>query len=141
MTTWQGYFAAENLALSNPQRATLRAELQRLEKQQDPSPAKVNHWRIRLDNDAAIYEAEFNQSALTVQKFKNRLGAIFGVDPALIGDTVQQIAYGPLVTFDYLGTDYVRFLVFGGTVATWDESHDQVLAYLAANLNEWENSA
>lgn len=135
---WHGYIAVENMALNDNQRDTLRTALRALGPASDPSPARLNHWRVRLDGQAAIYEANFQDSALTVQSFKDRLAAIFSVDPATVNHTTQQVSYGPVVTFERGGTDYIRFAAFGGVGATWEQSRQATLSYLAANSAEWE---
>ena len=100
-------------------------------------PSMMNHWRVRLDKQAAIFVALFNEDNLTRDAFRNRLATIFGVDPATITDVLQNTQYGPLVTFSHSG-DKLRFLLFGGINATWQESGDACRAYFAANMAEWE---
>ena len=100
-------------------------------------PSMMNHWRVRLDKQAAIFVALFNESALTVDAFRNRLAIVFGVDPIAITDVLQNTQYGPLVTFAR-GGDRLRFLLFGGINATWQESGDACRAYFAANIDDWE---
>jgi hypothetical protein len=140
---WHGYFAIEDLNLSVNQRSTLIDELRTLGPASDPSPARLNHWRTRLDDTAAIFEAAFDEDNLTVIKFKQRLGNIFSVDPATINHTTQQIQFvnldTPVVVFMHSGTDYLRLALFGGVGATREESRIEVLGYLAANRLEWED--
>lgn len=100
-------------------------------------PSIMNHWRVRLDKQAAIFEALFKEENLTIDAFKQRLANIFDVDPSTIGDSTQQTQYGPVVTFSR-GGDRLRFLLFGGVNATWMESGDEVRSYLAANIGDWE---
>jgi len=100
-------------------------------------PAIMNHWRVRPDKQAAIFEALFNENNLTVDVFRNRLANIFDIDPSTITDKVQQTRYGPLVTFAR-GGDRLRFLLFGGLGASWMESGDACRAYLKAHQDEWE---
>ena len=100
-------------------------------------PSMMNHWRVRLDRQAVIFVALFEDRDITVAEFKNKLANIFNVDPALVTDSVQQTPYGPLVTFGYT-VPRLRFLLFGGINATWQESGDACRAYLAANLAAWE---
>jgi len=73
---------------------------------------------------------------------KQRLGTLFGVDPAAIGhNTINKTFVArstPVVTFSYAGTDYLRFAVFGGTGANWPQSRRETLGYLLQNLGEWE---
>lgn len=138
MATRHCYIGTENLNLNATQRDTLIAALKALGPASDPQPARLNHWRIRLDGEAVIFEALFNTDNISVQAFKNRLANIFSVDPDTVDDATQQTAYGPAVTFSRGGTDYLRFLLFGGAGATWQESGDACRAYLIANAAEWE---
>ncbi len=100
-------------------------------------PAHFNHWRVRLDKQAIILEAMFKDSALTVDTFKNRLATIFSVDPSTIDSVTQLTQWGPLVTFSRSG-DRLRFLLFGGINATWQESGDACRAFLSVNKADWE---
>ena len=139
---WHGYFAIEDLNLTDAQRDTLVDVLKALGPDSHPSPACLNHWRTRLDGDAAIFEALFREDMLTVDAFKQRLGAIFGVDPATIDHTLTIFHFGdgdtPVAVFSRSGVNYLRMALFGGVNATWQESGDECRAYLAANLAEWE---
>lgn len=143
---WHGYFGIENLNLNATQRATLVQALQQLGPASDPQPARLCHWRTRLDGDAAIFEALFNESNININTFKTRLGNIFDVAPATIDHNTQQVTLNQrqsaVVTFSRGGTDYLRIVFFGyngGAIwPTWDESRIETLAYLAANREEWE---
>ena len=142
MPTWHGYFGIENLALDAEQRATLVAALRALWPGSHPQPACLNHWRTRLDGDAAIFEALFDTDHLTVDAFKTRLAAVFGVDPATIDHSLtSQVFHSlptPIATFSRAGTDYLRMALFGGLSATWLESGDEARAYLALYSDQWE---
>jgi hypothetical protein len=144
MANWHGYIGIENLNLNATQRQVLVDALKVLGPTSDPQPARLCHWRTRLDNEAVIFEALFNEDNLTVARFKGRLGAIFGIDPASIDHTTitRHFADGdtPVVTFSRLGTDYLRFALFGGTGASWQQSGDECRGYLVANREEWETS-
>ncbi len=65
----QFYLGIENLALISSQKAILVAELRALGATHPcgPAVACVNHWRTRLDGEAAIFEALFNEDNLTVR--------------------------------------------------------------------------
>ena len=115
MANWHGYLAIENVGLNDSQRDTLINVLRNIGQANDgPLPNLRNHWRVRLDNEAAIFEALFDEDQLTVTQFKVWLGYIFGVDPETISHTLQQTQYGPLATFSRPAeTDRLRFLLFG----------------------------
>jgi len=142
---WHGYFAVEDLNLSATQRETLIGQLKKLGPPNSPKPHYRNHWRVRLDGRAAIFEALFNENALTVDAFKQKLGALFGVDPDTIDHSVIMRDYAgngsrtPIATFSRGGTDYLRFAAFAGVPSDRSESGDECRAYLAANAAEWES--
>ena len=140
---WHGYFAIEDLNLTDAQRDTLIGVLEKLGPDTHPQPACLNHWRTRLDGDAAIFEALFNEDLLTVDAFKDRLAAIFNIDPESIDHTLTIFHFGPgstpVAVFSRNGTDYLRMALFGGPDATWEESGDECRAYLALYAEQWES--
>jgi len=143
MANWHGYMIFENLALSPANRQILTAELENIgTANSGQRPEHRNHWRTRLDNEAALFEALFDASNLTVAAFEQRLATIFGVDVATIDTTLQNVTYDtlvtPVATFARLGTDYIRAAVFGGPSSTWEQSRIEALAFLAANSAAWE---
>jgi len=138
---WHGYIGLENLNLNASQKAALIAAIKSL----GPScqPCHLNHWRTRLDDEAVLFEALFDNNSVGIQAFKNRLGTIFGVDPATINHTAvtQSFAGGttPVVTFSLGGMDYIRLALFGGIGTGWWDSGDECRGYLALYRGEWEN--
>jgi hypothetical protein len=140
--TWHGYFAIEGLNLNAGQRQVLIDALRSLGPAMADQPAYLCHWRARLDDRAVLFEAQFDENNLTVDTFRTRLGAIFGVDPSSIDYSLQSTTFSslptPVATFSRGGTDYLRMALFGGPGATWGESGDECRAYLAANRAAWE---
>ena len=142
------YFAIENLNLNDTQRAELIEVLRSLGPATARQPAYLNHWRTRLDGQAAIFEALWDEDKISIQAFKNRLGAIFEVDPETIDHSVNGVTFAvretAVVTFSRNSTNYLRVAFFGYPGGedwpTWDESGDECRAYLAANLEEWEEA-
>ena len=130
------YIGIENLGLTVTQRNTLVDELQRLGSQDYPNPCLNNHWRVRLDLQAVIFEAFFEEELWTIEQIKQRLATIFGINVSLITHTITSTVYGPVVTFTRT-VARLRMVVFGGTSATYDESHSAVLDYLAVNKTAW----
>lgn len=142
---WHGYFGIENLALNDNQRGELVDALRKLGPTSDPQPARLCHWRTRLDGQAAIFEALFNEAHITVDAFKMRLGVIFSIDPQTIDHAINLVTFAAretaIATFSRGGTDYLRLAMFGYDGAdwpTWMESGDEARSYLAANREEWE---
>lgn len=139
------YFGVENLNLNVAQRGALVDALEALGPANHPQPACRCHWRTRLDGDAGIYEALFDENDITVTKFKERLGTIFSVDPSTIDHAVSDTKFNALqtavVTFSRGGVDYLRAAFFGfsgGAWPGWKQSGDECRAYLALNKAEWE---
>jgi len=132
------YYGIEDLALTQAQRETLIDALKKVGKPRSLQPAYFNHWRVRNDNKAVIFEGRFDDDEWTVETVTNRLANIFGVNPAIITTNTNQTQYGPVVTFSAGGTDRIRMIAFGGLLATWEESHDLVLQYLANNIEDWD---
>ena len=131
------YVGIENLGLTGAQKQTLFAAIRQLGPLSHPQPSHLNHGRVRLDANALIVEALFDEDTITIEGVKGYLASILGVDPATISHTVTQTAYGPLVTFSRNG-DKLRLIQFGGVSPTWMESGDACRAYLKANISEWE---
>jgi hypothetical protein len=100
------------------------------------------HWRTRLDNQAAIFEALFNEDSITIDRFKQRLGTIFGVDPGTIDSDVATVSFSQgdtlVVTFSRNQTDYLRVALFGGVGTNWMNSGNEARGYLKLHLDEWE---
>ena len=131
------YYGVEDLALTAAQRQTLVTVLKSIG-DNNSRPEWRNHQKVRLDNKAVIFEGRFHDEDWTVDNVKTKLANIFNISPAIITSNVTQTPYGPAVTFGAGGTDRIRMIAFGGLLATWDESHNAVTAYLLANSAQWE---
>lgn len=140
MTMKRFYVGVENLALTAPQRDTLVDALKQLGANSDPSPARRNHWRVRLDNDAVLFEAEFDDANFTITALRTRLAAIFAVPLAQVTNTTTTPAVGTVLTMTYQSVARMRFVLFGGASATYDQSQAAAREYLAANAAAWEPS-
>lgn len=131
------YYGIEDLGMTAGQRQTLVDALKQVGDNQSKYPNFRNHWRVRLDNKAVIFEGKFNDSDWTVDSVKEKLANLFGVDPATVGDSTQSTQYGPAVTYSR-GGDKLRLIAFGGLLASWEESHDKVILFLRNNQADWE---
>jgi hypothetical protein len=139
MANWHGYIVVEDLALTLPQRQAILAAFNELGPGSDPQPAHLLQRRVALNGRMAIYEALFNEDALTVTNVKQFLATAVGIDPGIIDHTVTQTARGPLVTYSVATIDRMRFLAFGGiATTTWSESREQCAIYLNANIGAWQ---
>jgi hypothetical protein len=138
------YFGIENLALDDTQRATLIDALRALGPSNHPSPAFLCHWRTRPDGKAAIFEALFDEDTITIDAFKNRLGAISSIDPATIDHAINRATFAvtetAIVTFSRGGSDYLRVAFCGydgSTWPSWEQPRAECLAYLALYAAQW----
>ena len=142
MTQRHFYLGVINLNLNATQRGLLIDALKALGPASNKQPARLNHWRVRLDDEAIILEAAFNEENLTVASFKTRLAALFGVDAGDIGHSTGGQSYAGgitnVVTFSYNAVDRIRFALFGGAAATWADSGNECRGYLKLYSDEWE---
>lgn len=135
---WEGYFYAEALNITTAQKDTLVDALKAWGEHNDHNlPHHRIHWRVRTDNNAVIFEADFNEDNLTPVWFRNKLAQIFNVDPSTITFSTNQTQYGPVVTFVRGGQNRLRFGLFGGLSATYLQSQSAVLSYLKDNAIAW----
>ncbi len=123
--------------MNTAQKQTLIVELRKLGPKVHSQPAFLNHSCLRLDSDAAIFEAEFSRDKISVEAMKRYLANIFGVDPSTITHTSQGTKYGPLVTFTR-GVERLRMILFGGVGTGWSKSQLSALAYLKDNHIQWD---
>jgi hypothetical protein len=136
------YFYLEDLALTIAQRNTLINAVRNYgEENASQFPHRRMQTRARTDNKAMIFEAVFPDAQLTPVHFQTVLANIFNVTPASITYAVTSPSYGQMVTYSYSSTTRLRFGVFGGVKATWQQSRLQAIAYLIANLAAWEAAA
>ena len=144
MADYHVYFGIENINLNATQKSQLIVALKALGPATHPKPCMLNHWRVRLDGNAVFFEALFDETKITVQAFKNYLGTIFGINPALITSANTTQHFGGhstlVVTFTYNAVNYLRVALFGyaGGWPSYAFSHDEVLGYLKLNQMAWE---
>lgn len=135
------YFGIENIALTAPQKQTLVSALQALGPISDPQPAELMHWRVRLDNDAVIFRARFQDNDLTTNNLRQFLANTFGVALAQISASTGSVTFlsrpSPVVTMTFAAVARMRFVLFGGLAATTQQSNAEVVAYLIANAVAW----
>ena len=141
---WKGYFAAEDIALTTLQRQTLITQMQNLGFNNSSSdPSNRNRWRVSLDGSQLIFAAQFNDSILDIDVWKNRLSTLFSVDVALITHTTQTPTFDSIpslaVTFSYLAVARFRVGLFAGVSATYKQSFIEARAYFLNNKADWES--
>lgn len=134
------YFGIENLGLNASQKQTVVENIQALGRDDSaPNPSRRLHKRVRLDNDAMIFEAVFEDGDLTIANIKQWLATIFSVATGSISHVVTTPAAGTVVTFTYNSIQRLRMVVFGGPSATREQSRVAAAAYIAANIAQWES--
>lgn len=136
------YIGFENINLNTSQRTTLFAVLTALGPLTSPQPCFLMQARLRLDSDAIIAEALFDENKITIVAVKQWLADIFSIELGDIShDTITQSFAGgdtPVTTFTYAATNYIRMGAFGGFACGWKTSHGECLGYLSLYQSEWE---
>jgi hypothetical protein len=146
MALWYGYMGAENLALNEAQKDAFVERLRGLGQRNNGANRFKMQLRPRLDNQAAIFEAVFEDSQLTPASIKQFLGSVFGVNPNTITNTngVANFGNGTTIfsTFARGGTDYIRIAAFGKIAGTeeeqWLASWTECRIYLQLNSLAWD---
>lgn len=144
MGNWHGYFGIEALSMTGAQKTTLLAALRALgpTRAETDWPPYLMQFRPRLDNNAALFEARFNEDNLTVAALKQFLADAFSIPVANISNVNTSATFAvkpsPIVTLRSASTDRLRVVLFADVDATWAESREECAAYLAANRAAWE---
>jgi len=135
------FFGIENLALTAPQKQTLVTALQALGPSSDPQPAELMHWRVRLDNDAVIFRARFQDGDLTTLNLRQFLANVFSLPVANITANTGSVTFltlpSPVITMTVAAVARVRFVLFGGLAANVQQSNAECVTYLIANAAAW----
>ena len=143
MATIHTFILVETMNVNATNRNTLFAAMRAILSQDSSQPAYINHDRVRLDSDAMILCALFDEDDVSVAQMKQYLGTVFDIDPADIGNVNDnQNAYGfeSILSYPDGVTDRIRYIAFGysGGWASWETSRLAVLAYLSDNDTAWE---
>ncbi len=137
-TEWRGYFYIEDLALTVQQLQTLIDVFKAWGlRNTSVHPHERNHWRVRLDGKAVIFEAVFDADNLTVLWVRTKLAEIFSVPVANITATTTSTDYGPLLTIKYNNVDRLRVGIFAGLAGTWPQSRAAAAHFLQDNSAGW----
>lgn len=137
------YFVVERQNISIANWDVLKALFEAMGQHGSPFPMYNNHWRIRLDGDAVIYESNFDTTEVSVEAFKQLLADEFGVDVSEIEDEQSVVVYGDYETnvwqfiYPIAGQDRFKVERFGRG-GDWEMSRNECLGYLALFRNEWE---
>ena len=133
------YFYVEDLNLTAAQRGTVLDQLKLIGlRDTDRQPKNRNHWRVRLDQKACIFEGWFDDALLSAVGMRNRLAGIFGVSNTSVSYATTNTAFGPAVTFTYSSQVRMRMGVFGGPAASYLQSRDAARAFVKANALAWD---
>lgn len=136
------YIGMLNIALTGPQKATLNQALSALGPASDGQPARLNHKRVRLDDDAVIFECFWGDNDLTIANLKQYLANVFGVNVSLITHALSAQSFSAggttaILLLTYLTIDRIRFALFGGQGATHEQSRAETIAYLKQSAAAW----
>lgn len=141
MTDIHLYLGLENLALTDPQKLLIVDQLKTLGQRNSGLPHVRNHWRVRPDNDALIFEAVWDDANLTALQMRTWLAGIFGVALAQVTSNLTtptfSVRQSQVLTFTYQSVARLRSVAFGGVSATREQSRIEALAYLTANAGAW----
>jgi hypothetical protein len=133
------YFYLENVALTVNQRDNLISQVKTWGKRdQDPNPKNRNHWRVKPDSQAVIFEAWIDEARLTVLNLRQWLADLYGVELSDITASTASTAFGQVVSITYNTFLRLRVGVFGGVAAEYAASQAAARAYLNANAAVWE---
>jgi len=135
------YLGAENIALTVAQKDAFRATLSQIGPPTHPSTAELMHWRGRLDGNATIMRAQFQDADITTAGLKQLLATALGVSVATITATTSSQTFGTvpstIVLMSIGGVNQMRFILFAGGRAPIQVSNNEVLAYLKINGAAW----
>lgn len=139
------YFGIEASNMTGGQKNTIVTGLQGLGDNVSIYPNFRNHWRVRNDDNAMIFEARFDDTNLTILAMRTRLASSFSVSLASITTSTQDTVYGKVIDFSYLGVLRMRMIAFGmnaaGAWGTWAVSGAAARAYVATNSVDWTEVA
>jgi len=133
------YFYAENVNLTAPQQQTIVDTIKAWGKRDnDSNPRHRNHWRVRLDNKAIIFEAWIDEQNLSLLALRQQLANLFGVALSQVTGNVTTNQYGQLVTLTYNAVERLRVGIFGGITANYYTSQASARQFLMDNKATWE---
>jgi len=134
------YFYLENVNLTTPQQQILIDAIKTWGKRdQDPNPRHRNHWRIRLDNKAIIFEAWFDNNNLSILNIRQKLADLYEVALSQITGSVTSNIYGQLLSVTYNTLVRLRIGIFGGITADYYTSQTKAVQFLVDNKTSWDN--
>jgi hypothetical protein len=138
------YLGAENISLTQPQKDAFRATMSAIGPVGNTSTAEQMHWRSRLDGDAVIMRALFQDSDVTGAGLRSLLATALGIPAAQVASATTTFKYkdipSVLLTMSVAGVDKMRFIRFAGMSATVTQANVEALAYLKLNAAAWGDS-
>jgi hypothetical protein len=119
---WHGYVLVSGIppGWTNEQRLAAFAALHGLGAQDDPQPAKNNHYRISLDQTEIIYEAEFDEAEITFDNICQVIADILSLPVAAI-KAVVEVGW------------------FGDIGSAWETSRAAARNYIIENNENWDS--
>ena len=135
------FVGAENITLTQAQKDAFRATFAALGPPSHQQTSEIMHWRSRLDGDAVIMRAMFNDSDLTTNGLRQLLATALGVPPAQITAAQTSTTYATIpstvLTMSNNAVACMRFILFGGIRVSVQQSNVEAMAYLKQNAALW----
>ena len=142
----RAYFILEDIALTAEQRSAIFSETEAAGDHVSPYPNYRCHLRKRLDDKAWLYEGDwddFNPGALISRLATAGVLGQLRAQPSFT-ENGKEFEFQAQSSNQWIPV--MRWIIFGmtdddlGIPWGWEESHDAILAYLSANLAEWEDA-
>ncbi len=135
------YLGAENIAMTAAQKNAFRETLRVIGPATHSQPSELMHWRPRMDGDATLMRASFQDGDMTAAGLRQLLAVALGVPAPQITSANSSVTYKTtpslIVTMSNSGVPQMRFILFAGGRAPIQQSNDEAVAYLIANAAAW----
>jgi hypothetical protein len=118
MTNWHGYLLIRDIP-PGWDNNLLWHDIKGIGTQAHSQPSHITHMRVSLDGRSAIIESEFEEEEITRDALIQMVADILGLNPGQVDASLN-------------------ITLMGGDTATWEESRQATLAFIAANRAQWE---
>lgn len=135
------YLGAENISMTQAQKDAFRETFRAIGPASNPQTAEMMHWRTRLDGDAVIMRALFNDTDINGSGLRSLLATALGVPPAQVTSANTSVTYltvaSVILTMSVNAVQTMRFIRFAGMSANVTQSNIEALAYLKLYAAAW----
>ncbi|MHC4649115.1 MAG: hypothetical protein ACYTBJ_26995 [Planctomycetota bacterium] len=138
---WHGYLTVRQLNLGASNRDDLIALIDQIQTNGRRAEYQLTK-RGNLAGTAYIYEARYNDGAVSFDKFADKLATAFDVNINSI--TINEVAddLGVIATYVHGGQDRFTIQLHGcatdDLLGTWQESNSDAKAMVMSEIGEWE---